>query len=53
MPAILLFDVAGSAGAVELGHRAAICVKVGVTRGSTVMSIVTVVAHCPVSGVNV
>ncbi len=52
VPVILLFDVAGSGGAVEFWHSGPIWVKVGVTLVPIVMSIVTVVAH-PDEGVNV
>jgi len=51
VPAMLLFDVAGSIGAVEFWHTDAICVKVGIMAVLMVMSIVAVVAHCPALGV--
>ena len=53
IPVMLLFDVAGSAGAVEFWHNDAICVKVGVMAVLMLMSIVVVVAHCPALGVKV
>ncbi len=52
VPVILLFDFAGSAGAIEFWHIAAICVKVGVTPVFIVISIVAVVAQ-PDDGVKV
>ena len=45
VPVILLFDVVGSAGAVEFWHNGPIWVKVGVTPVLMVMSIVVIVPH--------
>lgn len=53
VPVMPLSDIAGSIGATEPSHIAAIELKVGVMFGKTVISIVDIVAHCPASGVNV
>ena len=53
VPVILLFDVVGSAGAVDPWHSGPTCVNVGVIELLITTSIVTVVAHCPASGVKV
>ena len=53
LPVMPLSDVAGSIGATEPSHIAAIELKVGVMFGKTVISIVDSVAHCPASGVKV
>ena len=53
VPAILLFEVDGNDGGVAFWHSGPICVKVGVTLPLMVMSIVAVVAHPDVAGVNV
>ena len=53
MPPIPLFDIVGSAGAVELWHNGPICVKAGVTLLVMKIVIITVAAHWPAPGVNV
>ena len=53
VPVMPLSDVKGSIGATEPSHIAATGLKVGVTFGKTVISIVVIVAHCPASGVKV
>jgi hypothetical protein len=53
VPVILLFDIAGNAGAVAFWHNGPICVNVGVTLPLMVISIVAVVAQPDVVGVNV
>ena len=53
VPVIPLRDADGSTGAVEPAQKAGIAVKVGVTAGVTVMSMLTGAAHCPASGVKV
>lgn len=52
VPVMPLFDVAGSVNDVP-EHTGAICVKVGVMIGFTVIVNVVIVAHSPVVGVNV
>ena len=52
VPVILLFDVTGSAGAIEFLQNGPIWVKVGVISGVMVISIVVVIAH-PDVGVKV
>ena len=52
VPVILLFDVTGSAGAIEFLQNGPIWLKVGVIPGVMVISIVVVVAH-PEVGVKV
>lgn len=55
VPAILLSDVAGSAGTAAPSHmvKALPKLNVGVMLGVTVTLKVAVVAHCPAAGVNV
>ena len=53
VPVILLFDVAGSGGAVEFWHNGPGCVNVGVTLPLIVMSIEVDVAQPDDDGVKV
>lgn len=53
VPVMPLFEVAGSAGKVVPEHMGATGLKVGVMFGMTVTLYVVVVAHWPLSGVNV
>ena len=53
VPVILLFDVAGNAGAVLFRHSGPICVNVGVICDVITTSIVVVIPHCPAFGVKV
>ena len=53
VPVILLFDVAGSVGAVEFWHSGPIGVNVGVIELVITIFIVAVAAHWPAFGVKV
>jgi hypothetical protein len=53
VPVTPLLDVAGNVGAVLFWQSGPIAVNVGTVCASTVMLSVVVVAHCPLSGVNV
>ena len=53
VPVTPLLDVAGNAGAVLFWQSGPIALNVGTVGASTVMLSVVVVAHCPLSGVNV
>ena len=53
VPVIPLADVNGSAGATEFRQSEPNGLKVGVTFGVTVTSMVVDIAHCPVVGVKV
>src|SRR5258708_35649390 len=47
VPVIPLVEVPGKAGAVLFWQRGPICAKAGVTCGSMVISLVTLIAHWP------
>lgn len=54
VPTILLVEVVGNIGAVVPAHIGGIAAKVVVVLGNTVVvSVTTVVAHCPAAGVKI
>ena len=53
VPVTPLLEVRGNVGGVLFKHNGPICVNAGVVPAVIVMTIVVVVEHCPVAGVNV